>query len=221
MFAALIAFSFIGTGPSPDAILESLQNSYKELGELSATFSQTYVDKLRGRRPAETGKLWVKKDGRVRWSYKSPTRKDFVYDGERAYFYEPGNAQVTVFEQFEDSQLSMAMRFLWGQGDIKTLFDVLQCDEKCNVGETTDWKVQLYPKEALPTLKSVVLVVDPKTKRPKLSVIYDNLGNRTEYGLTNLQKEKDIPAKKFAFKIPDGVSVLRSSLAATSKPPKP
>ena len=34
MFAALIAITFIGTGPAPDTILESLQNSYKELGEL-------------------------------------------------------------------------------------------------------------------------------------------------------------------------------------------
>ena len=219
MFAALIAFTFIGTGPAPEVILESIQKSYQELGELSATFSQTYVDKLRGRRPAETGKLWVKQDGRVRWSYRSPTRKDFVYDGEKAYFYEPANAQVTVFEEFEDSQLSMAMRFLWGQGDIKRLFDVQACDATCTVGGPFDWKIRMVPKQALPTVKSVILVVDSQSKRPKLSVIYDNLGNKTEYAFSGFKKEKNIPSKKFAFRIPQGVSVLRSSLAANQPNP--
>ena len=38
-----------------------------------------------------------------RWSYLDPVPKDFVFTGERAFFYEPDNAQVTVFEQFKDS----------------------------------------------------------------------------------------------------------------------
>lgn len=40
MFATLIAITFIGTGPAPDIILESLQNSYQELGELSNNFKR-------------------------------------------------------------------------------------------------------------------------------------------------------------------------------------
>ena len=219
MFAALIAVSFIGTGPSAEVIIESLQNSYQELGELSANFSQTYVDKLRGRRSAETGKLWVKNDGRVRWSYQVPTRKDFVYDGDKAFFYEPANAQVTVFEEFEDSQLSVAMRFLWGQGDIKELFDVVPCDAACALGLKADWKLKLLPKKPIATLKSVVLVIDPLSSRPKLSVVYDNLGNRTEYAFSKFKKETNISPKKFAFKVPKGVSILRSSLAGPKQSP--
>ena len=68
--------------------------------------------------------LWAKPDGRVRWSYLDPVRKDFVFDGEAAYFYEPENAQVTVFERFQDSPLANAVQFLWGQGDIEATFDV-------------------------------------------------------------------------------------------------
>lgn len=200
---------------SSRSILEALQGSYRKLGEFSADFSQTYVDKLRGRGEPETGMLWVKKDGRVRWSYQTPIRKDFVYDGNKAYFYEPANAQVTVFEKFQDSQLSVAMRFLWGQGDIENLFKISSCDSTCDeFGEKGDLKMKLHPNEPMATLKWVVLVVDSQTKRPKLSVIFDNLGNRTEYGFSSFQKRSDISAKKFAFKIPHGVSVLRSSLAA-------
>jgi len=215
MHAAVVvlALSLMGVSPAPEAVLKEVQTSYAHSGDLSASFAQTYVDKLRGRLPTEHGKLWVKADGRVRWSYQKPTPKDFIYDGKKAYFYEPQNAQVTVFEQFEDSQLSTAMRFLWGQGDLKALFEAKPCDASCKVGDPGDWKIRLVPRHPLPTVKSVVLAVDPQSKRPRVSVIYDPLGNRTEYAFSDFVKETQIPSKKFRFKIPKNVSVLRSALS--------
>ena len=215
MYAGVVvlALSFMGAVPGPDAVLKEVQNSYAQAGDLSAVFAQTYVDKLRGRLPTEEGKLWVKADGRVRWSYQKPTPKDFIYDGKKAYFYEPQNAQVTVFEQFEDSQLSTAMRFLWGQGDLKALFEAKPCDASCKVGELGDWKIRLVPRQPIRTVKTVVLAVAPQSKRPRVSVIYDPLGNHTEYAFSDFVKETKIPSKKFRFKIPKNVSVLRSALS--------
>ena len=222
MLMALLVGQTPPGSPAPAEVLEAVQKSYQGLGDMSVDFSQSYVDLLRGRRPPERGRLWAKADGRVRWSYQEPVRKDFVYDGTKAYFYEPQNSQVTVFEQFEDSQLSVAMRFLWGQGNIKEIFRVGSCDESCKGGEPGDWKVRLTPKQALPTIDRVVLIVDPKTKRPRLSIIFDPLGNHTEYAFSNFVSEPGIDQKKFEFKIPPNVSVLRSSLAAGGgEPPAP
>ena len=36
-----------------------------------------------GARTPETGTILVKKDGRFRWAYQAPERKDFIFDGTR------------------------------------------------------------------------------------------------------------------------------------------
>ena len=168
MIETLLILTTLAATPTPTEVLVKVQASYKKLGDMEALFSQTYVDKLRGKRHEESGRLWAKQDGRLRWSYDKPTPKDFVYDGETAYFYEPENAQVTVFERFQDSPLSGAVRFLWGQGNIAELFDVRACATSCDVGDKGDRVVELWPKSEIPTVDHSVFAVDPKTDRVRV-----------------------------------------------------
>ena len=56
---------------------------------------------------------------RALWTYVKPIRKDFVYNGQVAYFYEPESAQVTVFEDFLTSQVSQALKISLCQGDLR------------------------------------------------------------------------------------------------------
>ena len=44
----------------------------------------------------ESGRVIVKKPGRMRWEYQSPEEKLFVTDGSRSYFYIPIENQVMV-----------------------------------------------------------------------------------------------------------------------------
>lgn len=205
--AALVAL----TAQDPSQVLQDISQTYKAGGDFSANFQQTYVDKLRGKKKVETGKLWAKKDGRVRWSYATPVKKDFVYTGSAAYFYEPENAQVTVFEKFQDSPLWNALRFLWGQGSLTQTFNVSVCKDKCPTLAAGELALTLLPKEPIAAVDHVVLVVDPAQKRVRRSLVYDALGNRTEYDFLEVAFEKNIDAKKFEFTIPKGVNVLRAT----------
>ena len=207
-----IALTMAVAAPPVQATLDKVQATYKNAGNIEARFEQINVNKLRGKRRAEKGKLWAKPDGRVRWSYLDPIRKDFVYDGTTAYFYEPENAQVTVFEKFQDSPLANAVQFLWGQGDISKTFEVEPCKTKCDVGDDGDLILVLWPKHDIPTVDHSVLVVDPKTYRVRRSFVYDPLGNHTEYRFEDIRFGGDVPEKKFDFEVPKGVNILRSTV---------
>lgn len=201
---------------TPKALLDRVQKAYAAQGDFSAHFSQTYVDKLSGRHRDESGQMWVKADGRVRFAYQVPEPKDFVFDGNQAYFYEPDNAQVTVFEHFADSPVAQAMQFLWGQGDVSRLFAASACpaahegSELCPTPAAGETSIQLTPRSPLPTVHHVALVVEVASAQVLRSVVYDPLDNQTRYSFDKLTSNKPIAAKTFAFEIPNGVSVLRA-----------
>ena len=196
---------------SPTEAVAQLQATYKNVGDMTAKFEQVYIDKLRGKKHAEQGSLWMKTDGRVRWSYSQPERKDFIFDGKVAYFYEPENAQVTVFEHFEESPLAHALHYLWGQGDIAKTFEVGPCKGICPQPNPGDAVFQMTPRNALPSVDHIVLCIDGKTQRVRESVVFDPLGNRTEYRFSEVQFGGHINAQKFDFTIPAGVSVLKAT----------
>lgn len=211
--ALLAAASPAVAAPSPPAteqLLARAQAAYQR-GDLCAAFEQTHIEKVRGRKKVESGRLWAKRDGRVRWTYEQPTYKDFVYDGRKAWFYEPENAQVTEFEKFEQSPLWSALRFLWGQGRITETFAVAPCDKDCPKAGPGVQQLALTPKQPLAAVERVVFEIDPASALVRRSVVYDPLGNRSEYVFTEVTLGCRVAERKFAFERPKDVSVIRAS----------
>ena len=196
---------------TPEAIVARVVATYQQGGDMTASFTQTYQDQWRKKTREERGQMWVKKDGRVRWTYMHPERKDFVFDGKTAFFYEPESGQVTVFEQFRDSPVAHAMEFLWGQGDLPAMFAFAACDATCGSVSESEVAVRLNPREPMASVDHVVLVVDPRAQRVRRSRVMDALGNSSEYVFSDVRFGVPISGTKFDFTMPEGVSVLRAN----------
>ena len=219
MISALVASILLSAAPADvSKLVERVQSTYDSKTDISAGFTQTYVDSLRGSKREETGRLWAKSDGRVRWTYVKPVRKDFVYNGQVAYFYEPESAQVTVFEDFQQSQVSQALRFLWGQGDLRESFEIQACTVECRRASEGETVLVLWTKTPIATVDKILLVVRQSTATVVRSVVLDPLGNETTYMLSDFDKTKVLDERLFDFKIPEGVSVLKASGKKEAKP---
>ena len=86
------------------------------------------------------------------------------------------------------------------------------CAKACLAGEAGDEVVALWPKEPLGNVDHVLLVVDATTHRVKSSVVFDALGNRTDYLFVEVKFNVQIADKKFKFKTPEGVQELRATV---------
>ena len=223
MNAWLVAAVLLSGPPNSSAsanaerLLGQVQAVYRSGGDLTATFTQRYIDRLRPTPRIESGHLWAKKDGRVRWRYEQPDIKEFVFDGKRAYFYEPDNAQVTVFDNFVDSPVWDMLRFVWGQGELGHAFRAEDC-AGCQIGKRKDVVVALWPVHPLANIDHLWLAIEPATMRARAAELFDPLGNKTEYGFDDIKFGANIPDAKFAFTIPQGVSVLRPTAQGTENP---
>jgi outer membrane lipoprotein carrier protein len=78
--------------PSIDQVSDDLDRHYNDLRSLQAGFTETY--RGAGITRAESGTLWLRRPGKMRWEYTMPREKLFVSDGKTAYFYVPGERQA-------------------------------------------------------------------------------------------------------------------------------
>src|ERR1700746_3527049 len=103
-----------GYASAPDlhAVATAVDEHYNHLRSLEAEFTETY--KGAGMDRVESGTLWLKKPGKMRWEYRSPKDKLFLSDGKDAWFYVPGDKQVrkTPVKKLED--LRSPLGFLLG-----------------------------------------------------------------------------------------------------------
>ena len=84
---------------------------------MKADFTEVY--KGAGVERVETGTLWLKKPGKMRWEYRSPKEKLFISDGKDVWLYVPDQHQVRkmVLKKLEDLRSPIA--FLLGKSNLQ------------------------------------------------------------------------------------------------------
>lgn len=99
-----------------DPTLHAIENHYNHAKSLKLDFSESF---LASRRPTQTesGVLYLKKPGHMRWEYTSPAGKIFLADGKNTYLYTPddGRAEKAPLKASDDDRAPLA--FLLGKLD--------------------------------------------------------------------------------------------------------
>src|ERR1700690_3101182 len=121
----MILLPAVAGNPSLDvhAIAQAVDNHYNHLRTLQAEFTETY--RGAGIERTESGSLWLKKPGKMRWEYRSPKEKLFVSDGKDAWFYLPGDRQVRRSSVKKLDDLRSPLGFLLGKTRLEKELDGL------------------------------------------------------------------------------------------------
>ncbi len=107
------AIASAASTPDVHAIAQAVDERYNHLHSLQSDFTEIY--RGAGMERTESGTLWLKKPGKMRWQYRSPREKLFLSDGKDAWFYVPGERQVqrTAVKKLDDLRSPLA--FLLGK----------------------------------------------------------------------------------------------------------
>src|SRR5215467_7290876 len=78
--------------PKLATVANGVDDHYNHLKSFKAAFTEIYQGPGISRN--ESGTLWLKKPGRMRWEYHTPREKLFLIDSQTAYFYVIGDRQA-------------------------------------------------------------------------------------------------------------------------------
>jgi outer membrane lipoprotein carrier protein len=204
----LFSLGFLSSAYPQDIkeVIRDLQRRYASVNTVTADFQQDY--RAPGIHQTESGKLWLKKPGLMRWEYDRPEKKLYVTDGEEAFSYVPEERQVTV-QPFTAAEMHRTpLQFLLGGGDLERDF-VASWASELSTKDSDIILIRLTPHRNNPEYAFLVLGLDQKTYDIQRIVIHEPSGNISEFLFTNQVYNAEIGNEKFKFRIPDGVEVMR------------
>ena len=192
---------------SADEVVKKLQKFYDDTSDFSADFTQKYTYKAYGRSQSSKGKVYFKKEGKMRWDYSKPATKHFVTNGKDFWVYEPDELQAYK-ATLEDSQIPVALTFLSGKGKLLDEFTpkLLTADPRATVA--TDYVIELSPKKVATDYKSVVMVVSSVDFSLKEVFVYDPTDNTNHLTFTKMKVNKGIPDAQFELTLPADVKIV-------------
>ncbi len=210
-FIALFLATALATAsptPDPHAIADAVDRHYNHLHSLQCEFTEIYTGA--GMERAESGTLWLKKPGKMRWEYRSPREKLFVSDGKNAWFYVPGERQVrkTPVRQLDDLRSPLA--FLLGKTKLERELTGLSIAQDVTPLAPGDIVLRGVPKAMADRVSQVLLEITPGSWISRI-LIEEVDGSATEYRFKDPKEDASIADSRFEFAVPDGVEVIDES----------
>ena len=207
VFFALTAAGYLAFAADPDInrVLKSIEKRYNSVKTLEATFSETY--KLQGQSRTESGVLYLRKPGRMRWDYRNPGGKLFISDGKDAYFYTPDNNRAEKIKLKESEDLRAPMAFLLGRLDFSREFQKFSAKPE---GSST-WITALPKTDNLP-YRQVQFLAAPDFRIERLIVTGQD-ASVLDFVFTDEKRNIPVNDAMFRFKLPAGAQFVDSSQA--------
>jgi outer membrane lipoprotein carrier protein len=177
---------------------------YNHLRSLQTEFTEVYRGS--GMDRTETGTLWLKKPGKMRWEYRSPRVKLFVSDGKDAWFYVPEDRQArkTVAKKLDDLRSPLA--FLLGKTKLEKELRGLSLapDVTAAAGNVT---LRGVPQGLDDQITEILLEIAPDHRIVRM-VIQEVDGSATEYRFTDQKEDVAIGDGQFGFQPPAGTETV-------------
>jgi outer membrane lipoprotein carrier protein len=194
--------------PTLDEAVNALEQAQRRVTDLKAPFRQAALNKALNQTVEARGTLYLKKPGRLRWEYQTPTPQEIVSDGTRLWIYTPELKQVNV-SAAPAVLVGPAGSFLQGLGQVREHFE----PRFLNPAQPTDADglvvLDLVPKRPQPLMTRLIVSVDPRTWLVRQAVIHDELGNTVTVRFGDTVVNSGLSDSLFVFVPPPGVAVVQ------------
>jgi outer membrane lipoprotein carrier protein len=192
------------------AIAAAVDSRYNHLRTLKADFVEIYTGA--GAERTESGTLWLKKPGKMRWEYRSPREKLFLSDGKQAWFFIPGEKQARRISLRQLDDLRSPIAFLLGKSrldkELKGL-SVASDMKPIGAGNTV---LRGAPARMEDRMSEVILEITPNNEI--FRILLDGTdGSVTEYRFSNQKENIQLPEQQFRFVPPPGVEIIEGDFA--------
>jgi len=203
----LAAVCAASTGPTPDLkdVAAAVDAHYNHLHSLEAQFTELYRGS--GIERTESGTLWLKKPGKMRWEYRSPKEKLFVSDGRDAWFYVPDDRQARKMAAKKLEDIRSPLAFLLGKTKLEKELQGLSLAPDVTPLAPGNVVFRGVPTAYADQISEIVLEVTPEHRMARIMISQVD-GSTTEYRFTDQKENVPLADGRFEFKPPAGTETV-------------
>lgn len=205
LFLVLSGLRSAAQSSNTTALAHAVDKHYNALKTLKCSFTEIYQGP--GISRTESGTLWLKKPGRMRWEYREPREKLFLTNSHTAYFYVPGEKQARKTDLKNLDDIRSPLRYLLGKTKLEKELSGLSIAPDVPPLHPRDTVLRGVPKSMQDRISDVLLEISPAHQIVRI-VIHEVDGTSTDFRFSNLEENAPVQDSLFRFIPPPGVETI-------------
>ena len=191
--------------PDVHAVAQAVDAHYNHLHSLEADFVEIYQGS--GIQRSESGTLWLKKPGKMRWEYRSPEEKLFVTDGDQAWLYLPSEKQARKSSLRKMDDLRSPLALLLGKTKLEKELLNLSFAPDVQPSSPENAVLRGVARGMEDRIRQVLVEVTPQHRIARI-LIDSTDDSITEYRFSNQKEDVPVLDSKFSFRAPAGSEII-------------
>jgi outer membrane lipoprotein carrier protein len=200
-----LSFSTLAQAEEIKALAAAVDAHYNHLRSLQTEFTEVYRGS--GMERTESGTLWLKKPGKMRWEYRSPREKLFVSDGKDAWFYVPEERQARKTSAKKLEGVRSPLAYLLGKTKLEKELRGLSLAPDMSPTQAGDVMLRGVPQGVGDQVGEILLEITPEHRIVRI-VIQEVDGAATEYRFGEMKEDLAVGDGRFEFKPPAGTETV-------------
>ena len=194
-------------------VVKQIQARYEKTKDLQADFTQQTRIEGFERPVISSGKVYIKKPGRLRWDYLDPANEEIYVNHDDVKVYVPEHKQVLVGKLTQMAASKAPLELLQGAAKLAESFEIEPtAGKERGVGGIR--RITLIPQakdqESTRGLQRIVLEVFPKTYFIRTIALHELSGNVATFEFSGLKPNLGLGNEVFDFKTPADVEVVKA-----------
>lgn len=200
--AALAAVAFPVT---PEEAVANLERALKAAVTLQARFEQLHYSMSVSAPLREKGQLSLQKPDRMRWEYRDPQPKVFLYNDGVLEMYIPEDKQLTRSRIPKEALESDIFGIFLGTMSFRDAYIVE--DNPFPTDASRVRQVKLTPRTE-GDFSHILLEIDETTWLLRRAIFLEWAGNKREFIFSQVRTGVRLPAKTFELKVPPDCEII-------------
>jgi outer membrane lipoprotein carrier protein len=218
----ILAMAALLVGDSGPATAHSLAREIERHYARTSTLQAVFLERVLqdGGVRVETGTVYFRRPGKMRWEYESPDQKLFLVDGKHVWLYVPADRTASRAPVKQSSDLRTPLALLTGKVHLSQLCGKIEVADLSAAGSagggsserpvsSNNVVLRCWPHKGAEqeSFREILLEVDPQYRLVRILV--REPGNvETEFRFGRWQENIPLPEAKFHFEPPPGVAIV-------------
>jgi outer membrane lipoprotein carrier protein len=183
----------------------NMEKALRKVRTFQARFEQLYFSVSVAEPLRERGDLFLQKPDRMRWQYRVPQEKTFLYTGGLLQVYVAEDKQLTKSKVSPESYDTDILGIFLGTKSFRDLYTIE--DTRFPTDAARVRQIKLTPKEE-GDYSHILIEVDDRTWLLRRAIFIEWAGNKREFLFSRLRSNAALPARTFELKVPPGTEVI-------------
>ena len=194
-------------------LVKKVEGRYQKTTDLTAEFSQSTDIKGFTKPLQSSGRVYIKRPGKLRWDYLAPTLEQIFVNNDQVQFYIPEHKQVMIGQLSKLTNSQAPLQLLQGIGRLDALYRVSQTSDGAK-GQGGLPLLSLILPDGGPDQPRMVVEVDPGSFYLRRVELHDVNGNVSAFTFSAIRANTGLQDALFEFTVPQDVEVVNTPTLA-------